>query len=36
MDVANKSIGTLQGLPFENLIGGPLNACIKPKSVIRK
>lgn len=28
MDVANKSIGTLQGLPFENLIGGPLRACI--------
>lgn len=28
MDVANKSIGTLQGLPFYNLIGGPLSACI--------
>lgn len=32
MDVANKSIGTLQGLPFENLIGGPLNACIKAQN----
>lgn len=28
MDVANKSIGTLQGIPFKNLIGGPLSACI--------
>ena len=32
MDVANKSIGTLQGLPFDNLIGGPLNACIKAQN----
>lgn len=32
MDVANKSIGTLQGLPFENLIGGPLNACIRAQN----
>ena len=32
MDVANKSIGTLQGLPFENLIGGPLSACIQAQN----
>ena len=32
MDVANKSIGTLQGLPFDNLIGGPLNACIQAQN----
>lgn len=32
MDVANKSIGTLQGLPFDNLIGGPLNACIRAQN----
>ncbi len=32
MDVANKSIGTLQGIPFENLIGGPLNACIQAQN----
>lgn len=28
MDVTGKSIRALQGLPFDNLIGGPLNACI--------
>lgn len=32
MDVANKSIGTLQGIPFKNLIGGPLSACIKAQN----
>ncbi|MDY4666031.1 MAG: DUF2589 domain-containing protein [Prevotella sp.] len=32
MDVANKSIGTLQGLPFDNLIGGPLSACIQAQN----
>ncbi len=32
MDVANKPIGTLQGLPFDNLIGGPLNACIQAQN----
>lgn len=32
MDVANKSIGTLQGIPFENLIGGPLSACIQAQN----
>lgn len=28
MGVTGKTIRTLQGLPFDNLIGGPLNACI--------
>ena len=32
MDVANKSIGTLQGLPSDNLIGGPLSACIQAQN----
>lgn len=32
MDVAKKSIGTLQGIPFENLIGGPLSACIQAQN----
>lgn len=32
MDVANKSIGTLQGIPFKNLIGGPLCACIQAQN----
>lgn len=32
MDVANKSIGTLQGIPFKNLIGGPLSACIQAQN----
>lgn len=32
MDVANKSIDTLQGIPFENLIGGPLSACIQAQN----
>lgn len=28
MGVTGKTISALQGLPFNNLIGGPLNACI--------
>lgn len=32
MDVANKSIGTLRGIPFKNLIGGPLSACIQAQN----
>ena len=32
MDVANKSIFTLQGIPFKNLIGGPLSACIQAQN----
>lgn len=32
MDVANKSIGTLQGIPFKNLIDGPLSACIQAQN----
>ncbi len=28
MDATTKTVSTLQGLPFNNLIGGPLNACI--------
>ena len=32
MDVANKSIRTLQGIPFDNLIGGPLSACIQAQN----
>ena len=32
MDVANKSIGTLQGIPFKNPIGGPLSACIQAQN----
>lgn len=32
MDVANKSICTLQGIPFKNLIGGPLSACIQAQN----
>lgn len=32
MDVAKKSIGTLQGIPFKNLIGGPLSACIQAQN----
>ena len=32
MDVANKSLGTLQGIPFKNLIGGPLSACIQAQN----
>jgi len=32
MDVAKKSVQAMQGLPFDNLIGGPLNACIRAQA----
>jgi hypothetical protein len=32
MNVTQKSIQALQGLPFDNLIGGPLNACIRAQA----
>lgn len=31
-DVNQKALNALQGLPFDNLIGGPLNACIKAQA----
>lgn len=32
MGVSRKAISALQGLPFDNLIGGPLNACISAQA----
>lgn len=32
MGVTEKSIQAMQGLPFDNLIGGPLNACVKAQA----
>lgn len=32
MGVTGKAISALQGLPFDNLIGGPLNACIRAQA----
>ena len=32
MGVTEKSIQAMQGLPFDNLIGGPLNACIRAQA----
>ena len=32
MGITQKSIQALQGLPFDNLIGGPLNACIRAQA----
>lgn len=31
-NVSSKTIGTLSGIPFENIIGGPLSACIKAQA----
>ena len=31
-DVTSKTIGALSGIPFENIIGGPLSACIKAQA----
>lgn len=31
-NVSSKTIGALNGLPFESIIGGPLSACIKAQS----
>ncbi len=30
--VSQKTLSTLQGLPFDNMIGGPLNACINAQA----
>ena len=30
--VANKTVGALNGIPFESIIGGPLSACIKAQA----
>lgn len=30
--VSNKTLGALNGIPFENIIGGPLSACIKAQA----
>lgn len=30
--VSQRSLSTLQGLPFDNLIGGPLNACVNAQA----
>ena len=32
MGVTRKTISALQGLPFDNLIGGPLNVCISAQA----
>jgi len=32
MGVTNKALNALNGLPFDNLIGGPLNACVKAQA----
>lgn len=32
MDVSKKTVSTLEGLPFYNLIGGPLNDCIRAQA----
>jgi len=32
MGVTEKSIQAMQGLPFDNLIGGPLNACVRAQA----
>lgn len=31
-NVSSKTIGALNGIPFESIIGGPLSACIKAQS----
>lgn len=31
-DVADKTIGALNGIPFESIIGGPLSACINAQA----
>lgn len=31
-DVSSKTIGALNGIPFESIIGGPLSACIKAQA----
>lgn len=31
-DAASKSLGALNGIPFESIIGGPLSACIKAQA----
>ncbi len=31
-NISSKTIGTLNGLPFESIIGGPLSACIKAQA----
>lgn len=31
-NAADKTIGALNGIPFENIIGGPLSACIKAQA----
>ena len=30
--ITNKTLGALNGIPFENIIGGPLSACIKAQA----
>lgn len=32
MGITQKTIQALQGLPFDNLIGGPLNACVRAQA----
>ena len=32
MGITQKSIQAMQGLPFDNLIGGPLNACVRAQA----
>lgn len=32
MGITRKTIQALQGLPFDNLIGGPLNACVRAQA----
>lgn len=32
MGITQKTIAALQGLPFDNLIGGPLNACVRAQA----
>lgn len=32
MGITEKSIQAMQGLPFDNLIGGPLNACVRAQA----
>ena len=36
MDVNSKTINALQNLPFENIIGGPLDACVKAQALAAK
>ena len=32
MGITRKTVQALQGLPFDNLIGGPLNACVRAQA----